>query len=624
MMWVPTAFLLLVLVCSGRCGSSQTDSCKEGGPGDCSFNDSFSICNWRATNWSITPGTNAYLLYNVTRGRIYSPKACPTNETWHYITFEYCLGWLSGNKLSLIMRAFGPISHPYKSVVTFYSLECAQFQTARVRVQSQYPFKLIFAALRNSSTRIGLKNFQYDKQQSTTDHTLISMIPERTSPNPTSATRPPIQITSSITTTSPIQIMSLIPTTSTTSKPANVSDANKMTSSTAKNTITIVGAVVAVVVVIGVGILVFMLFRRNKIHFWKTLFKDRKPKKTPPGHVSQKVAYSTATADPGNAGCAQMESAHPNHDYDRLDTTTSPQPSEDYYSVIRNHDAESPAHGPSMPQNSTLNEPRKPGRASPSKRRDSSDDSPYEIKDDAAGFDPQQPSRSGDHKSLRSNTSGQLGGPASVAADYSLLRSADKDTTVIGGGAAGVYHCLEADREARSSLEQRQSGTGLYHCLEGDPATEGPQGETGVYLHLEEDPEIQGPQGGTGVYHCLEEDPETQKPRYGSTPYIQEQGPAMTAYRQTTSVYDVPKSQRTRNPEKCHYVPDAAQNPTSDSRDGDYNSLDFNGKSFAAERREDAPDKVYSHLNGGDEDAYSEVDRERRREVIDGDYSHVS
>ena len=499
--------------------------------------------------------------------------------------------------------------------------------------------------------------------------------------------------------------------------------------------------------------------------------------------------------EPDKANDVKMKPADPNQDYDRLDTTTSPQPSEDYYSVIRKHDAEFPAQGPSMPQYSTLNKPRKPGRANPSKRRDGSDDSPYEIKDDTAGFAPQQPSRSGDHKSLRSNTSGQLGGAASAAADYCLLRSADKDTTVTGGGAARAYHCLEADREARSSLEQRQSGTGLYHCLEEDPATQGPQGETGLYhcleddpeiqgpqggtglyhcleedpetqgpqggtgvyhcleedqeiqgpqggtgvyhcleddpetqgpqggtglyhclegdpetqgpqggtglyhcleddpeiqgpqggpglyhcleedpetqrpqggtgVHhcleedqeiqgpqggtgvyhcleddqeikgpqggtgvyhcLEEDPEIQGPQGGTGLYHCLEEDPETQKPRYGSTPYIQEQDPAMTAYRQTASVYDIPKCQRTKNPEKCHYVPDAAQNPPSDSQDGDYNSLDFNGKSFAAERREDAPDKVYSHLNGGDEDAYSGVDRERRREVIDGDYSHIS
>ena len=444
-----------------------------------------------------------------------------------------------------------------------------------------------------------------------------------------------------------------------------------------------------------------------------------------------------AMGEPDKANGVKMKPADLNQGYDRLDTTTSPQPSEDYYSVIRKHDAEFPAQGPSMPQYSTLNKPRKPGRTNPSKRRDGSDDSPYEIKDDTAGFAPQQPSRSGDHKSLRSNTSGQLGGAASAAADYCLLRSADTDTTVTGGGAAGAYHCLEADREARSSLEQRQSGTGLYHCLEGDPetqgpdggngvyhclegdpATEGPQGETGLYHCLEDDPEIQGPQGGNGVYHCLEddpeiqgpqgvtgvyhclevdpeiqgpqggtglyhcleedpetqgpqggtglyhcleedpetqgpqggtglyhcleedpetqgpeggtglyhclEDPETQKPRYGSTPYIQEQDPAMTAYRQTASVYDVPKSQRTKNPEKCHYVPDAAQNPTSDSQDGDYNSLDFNGKSFAAERREYTPDKVYSHLNGGDEDAYSQVDRERRREVIDGDYSHIS
>ena len=55
----------------------------------------------------------------------------------------------------------------------------------------------------------------------------------------------------------------------------------------------------------------------------------------------------------------------------------------------------------------------------------------------------------------------------------------------------------------------------------------------------------------------------------------------------------------------------------------DYNSLDFDGKSNAEASTDADKYQVYSHLNEGDEDAYNEVDREKRREVIDGDYSHV-
>ena len=55
----------------------------------------------------------------------------------------------------------------------------------------------------------------------------------------------------------------------------------------------------------------------------------------------------------------------------------------------------------------------------------------------------------------------------------------------------------------------------------------------------------------------------------------------------------------------------------------DYNSLDFDGKSNAEASTDADKYQVYSHLNEGDEDAYNEVDREKRKEVIDGDYSHV-
>ena len=54
----------------------------------------------------------------------------------------------------------------------------------------------------------------------------------------------------------------------------------------------------------------------------------------------------------------------------------------------------------------------------------------------------------------------------------------------------------------------------------------------------------------------------------------------------------------------------------------EYNFLNFDRKRSVPIGGNEHTDKVYSHLNDGDEDAYNEVDRQKRK-VIDGDYSHV-
>ena len=64
---------------------------------------------------------------------------------------------------------------------------------------------------------------------------------------------------------------------------------------------------------------------------------------------------------------------------------------------------------------------------------------------------------------------------------------------------------------------------------------------------------------------------------------------------------------------------------TSHDQDGDYNSLDLGGRRRVVERGEEegeGPGQVYSGLNEGDGDTYSEVNHHRRTEVIDGLYSH--
>ena len=367
--------------------------------------------------------------------------------------------------------------------------------------------------------------------------------------------------------------------------------------------------------------------------------------------------------DPDIVNGVKVNPSDPNYDYHPLDTGTARHPSGDYYSVIKSPAADSSAQEQTVPQYSTGNQTRKTGNGKPLKGTDSSDDNPYEIKDDTVDFASKQPSRCDDYKNLKTCIGEQLGGSASASpanGEYNFLGSASKGTTLTRDNAAGLYHCLgedpetqgpqdgtplyhhlEDDPEAKGALGR----TGQYHCLEEDPETHGPQygtplyhymdedpqmqqrqDGTGVYHCLEEDPETQGPIEGTEVYHCLEEDPETQGPRNGTRAYILEQDPAVTTDFQIPSVYDVPKGERNSKSPGKFYVSDAAKNPTStmsDGQAGEYNSLNFSGKNSAPERRDGDSGKVYSHLNEGDEDAYSEVDREKRREIIDSDYSHI-
>ena len=502
MMMPMTSVFFVSIICFKVVSCDQReDKCGEDEPGNCSFGNEF--CNWSTVNWTIYQ--NLAELHHRT-GKLERKMACATNGKRHCLTFEY-YKWSTNDTLTLYLVAFDKGPKGGSSMILNQS---HLFYKETFDIRSQYPFKLIFEGVTGGVLQ--LKNLHYVRQPCN-ENLSFSTVSSETVTEPKSTPRTEASSPKGDTMTESLTATSLTPTPTKGDTMTESLTATSLTSTpTATDETFIVGVVVAVAVVIGVGVLVFVLFRRKQLHFLKICFKDEKQKGNTHTHASHNAACIVNMGEPDKANGVKMKPADLNQDYDRLDTT-SLQPSEDYYSVIRNHDAEFPAQGPSMPQYSTLNKPRKPGRANPSKRRDGSDDSPYEIKDDTAGFAPQQPSRSGDHKSLRSYASGLLGGPASAAADYCLLRSADKDTTVTGGGAAGAYHCLEADREARSSLEQRRSGTGVYHCLEEDPETQGPQGETGLYHCLEDDPEIQGPQGGTGLYHCLEEDPETQGPQ---------------------------------------------------------------------------------------------------------------
>lgn len=327
-----------------------------------------------------------------------------------------------------------------------------------------------------------------------------------------------------------------------------------------------------------------------------------------------------------------------------LDARTSAQSSEDYYSVIKSPD-EPPAQKPPVSPYCTVNKPRKAGIGNPTKDRGRTDDNPYEIEEDTADVARKQSSRRGDYSNVNVDT-GEHGGSASASTptdDYNHLGSAGEATTLTASTATGVYHCLEGVPESR----ERGDGTGVYHCLDEDPETQAQQGGTGLYHILEGDQEIKEHQGGTGLYHCLEGDQETKEHqggtgvyhcsdedpdsqgRGGATTVSQpaEKDPARMSDPQTAGVYRASGAEGGRHPGKCH-VSDGARNPTWSTcggQAGQYHSLDLDGKSSAsAPKGGDGQSRhVYSHLKGGGEDTYHSLDRGKRREVIDGDYSHI-
>ena len=88
-------------------------------------------------------------------------------------------------------------------------------------------------------------------------------------------------------------------------------------------------------------------------------------------------------------------------------------------------------------------------------------------------------------------------------------------------------------------------------------------------------------------------------------------------------LYDVPPGARTTPPNPTHSAQECHKpSMKSQDEDGDYNSLDLGGRRPVEERGEgEEVGNVYSGLNEGDGDTYSEVTHHRRREVIDDQYS---
>jgi len=154
--------------------------------------------------------------------------------------------------------------------------------------------------------------------------------------------------------------------------------------------------------------------------------------------------------------------------------------------------------------------------------------------------------------------------------------------------ANGPHHILEEDPTIPASEEE------LYSCLEeGGDAAGVPTAE--VY-HSRKEGSGSEPHAG-GVYHSLDEQTDDSRPQTTRlSPFL-----------------DPTQSEK----------PGSAED--SRRREEDYKSLDFEGRTAVAQaaHQDEEREDVYSRLNEVPADTYSQLCRDRKVMVIDGDYSHV-
>lgn len=177
---------------------------------------------------------------------------------------------------------------------------------------------------------------------------------------------------------------------------------------------------------------------------------------------------------------------------------------------------------------------------------------------------------------------------------------------------ASVYHNLEGDATVDVPSKTGQEN----NRMKEDPiADESMRQPTGIYHILQKEQSDEAQQQITGDYHVLEEDPGISSHQH-KTP---------TKFR-VSEEKEAEEGLRRRNiPRGSYYynvveVSETQPAKTSEEAD-DYNCLDFDGKSYT--ESEDDGCHVYSHLNESDDDTYTEMNRNRKTEVIDDNYSHV-
>lgn len=413
----------------------------------------------------------------------------------------------------------------------------------------------------------------------------------------------------------------------------------------------IVAVVLAVLAVASVGLLAFFVIRRKQFTCSKMPGGDKTKDvgiKACHNQVYMLGIEDETDSEKHTRMTTESLTASSINDPDNAKVRWS-QLSADQYSVIKetNNDESSSAFRPLTSVSCVSQARHTTTRSIP----ENPDNNPSEINDNRDNAQrTQEATRNGEYTKLAFGTKGQDGHDTTSEDDTQYTPPGPSRARPIfaESGSTGVYHDLKKDDSSRTPRQTEERGC---HIL-GEPPTEKLNGPaTGVYYMLEEDSTVLPPQQAeVDLYHILEEPPsekrnveaaslhrvlednftpQEQGDGGGELYHILEEALTMEAQVGDTSVYHVleevvagelssPGTMQ-RHLKKSHNT----CVPLNDESAAEYSSLDFDGKSSAQERSGEDTDKVYSHLNEGDEDTYNEVDREKRREVIDGDYSHI-
>ncbi|KAK7114828.1 hypothetical protein V1264_000819 [Littorina saxatilis] len=343
-------------------------------------------------------------------------------------------------------------------------------------------------------------------------------------------------------------------------------------STDASNDVGVVVGVVVAAIGIAVAVVIFILYRRKRLQLWKTCFRNANEKDTTGtlhnrGHNVGKDGKRVVQS----VNETPTVSGYNNHAF----TASESQLSDDtYYSVIKDTEGSGDY---AVSHYSTIQESKSADSKKWPNSSKCTDDDPYEIKAENGHLTSRFAATS--YVNANANLKGKTGGNGNTLPPTSNVdhRQAPGDYSLAGGTGGEV--------------------TGVYHCLEEDPNNHGEGGDTGLY-HYAKDPDMnpEASADAKGVYHILEEDPGFSIENRSDC-----RGPADGDMgQQNTSAVKVSKG-HTEN----------------------YSTLDLAGKNSGQMENEDASGGVYNHLNAGSDDPYNEVDREKRAEVIDGEYSHI-
>ena len=566
--------LVVMLACVVRFNLAQTD-CHSNGPRNCSFqyynktHVFYTNCGWTLSNWSLERDWNDIrAVLDDAEGQLVSRLSCSTGGKTHCFKFRYSLSPSESQSLSVYIHT----SDTDSQLLWTLSSGNGSEQQAEVPVASNSSFTIVIQAESSSDFQLYVDSIRY--------------VPLQCGVTPTRAQPPLPAVTSTPHPTESTETSATVGTT--TASTNSTTHASYGTSAAEYKTSAIVGGVVGVVVVVILVAVLVVVFRRRR----KTVKTRFAAEKQEEHHLhvraSNNAAYNLDHGEAVDIVRVATDTGHHNHPLDN-DTSPLPQLSDNYYSVIATRESQ-PSNETSSNRCKATCKSRRLNPASPPTETGPTEDSPYEIGDDTPDCTAHQPA---------------------------------------GEAAAGLYHCLEDDPETQPQLDTTDPylapdtlDTDTYtpdtdtYTLDTDTYTL----DTGTYTLDTDKYTLDSDK------YTLDSDKytlDTNKHTLDTGTYTLDTG----TYTLAQHLYDVPPGARTSPPKPTHSAQESYQpSLTSQGDDGDYNSLDLGGRRRVVERGEgegEGPGQVYSGLNEGDGDTYSEVNHHRRTEVIDDRYSHL-